>query len=163
VQFRNVTPAAFVARHRAPMVMTTRAHQLAQFVVYPSPLTMLADAPSAYENAGHRLVPGADFLRLVPTVWDKTQGAAGEWAKWIAVARRHGNIWYMGVLGDETARTVRVPLRFLGDGHWRVRAWIDGATPTDVTRRTGEVSAATLLGIPLSPSGGAALIFTRHR
>jgi alpha-glucosidase len=55
--FRNVAPARFVARKKAPEVMTTRAHQLALFVVFPSPPGVLADDPAAYQDgrmASHR-------------------------------------------------------------------------------------------------------------
>ena len=158
--FRNVTPAAFVARHHAPMVMTTRAHQLAQFVVYPSPLTVLADAPSAYAAADGRLAPGADFLRMVQATWNETRGVAGDWARWIAVARRHGRDWYVGVINDQHARTVTIPLAFIGGGRWRLRAWIDGSTPADIVEKRGEASAQTRLGIPLGPNGGATLVIS---
>ena len=95
--FRNVAPAAFVARKKLPEVMTTRAHQLAMFVVYPSPLQSLADAPAAYLDDRNRPLPETGFLRLVPATWDETRGVAGAWGKWIAVARRSGKRWFVGV------------------------------------------------------------------
>jgi len=72
--FRNTTSAAFVVRHTLPQVMTTRAQQLAMFVVYPSPLQSLADAPSAYIDAAGHLAPGGAFRRIVPAAWDETRG-----------------------------------------------------------------------------------------
>jgi len=160
--FRNVTPAAFSPKAPAPEVMTTRAHQLALFVLYPSPLTSLADAPVAYRSADGRWAPGVAFIRQVPTTWDETRGIAGAMGEWIAVARRKGDRWYVGAITDSTARTVTLPLAFLKDGRWRVRAWLDGDTPRAIDDRMGEVAATTRLGVPLAANGGAALVFERR-
>ncbi|KQN27595.1 hypothetical protein ASE88_14700 [Sphingomonas sp. Leaf38] len=159
--FRNVTPAAFSPQAPAPEVMTTRAHQLALFVLYPSPLTSLADAPVAYRTSDGRWAPGVTFLRDVPTTWDATRGIAGAMGEWIAVARRKGNRWYVGAITDGRTRAVSLPLAFLKDGRWTVRAWLDGTTPTALDRRTGEVGATGTLGVRMSANGGAALIFER--
>lgn len=160
--FRNVAPGAFVPRHRLPQVMTTRAQQLAMFVVYPSPLQSLCDAPSAYLDANGRPTPGAGFLRLVPATWDGTRGIAGAWGRWIAVARRSGARWFVGVMTDETPRTVALPFGFLGDGRWRLRALVDGAQPTDVAGHAGTVRAGDTLRVPLAARGGAVLVLDRE-
>ena len=44
--FDNVTRADFTPRNRAPMVMGTRAHQTALFVVFESELQMVSDRPT---------------------------------------------------------------------------------------------------------------------
>lgn len=160
--FRNVTPAAFSPQAPAPEVMTTRAHQLALFVLYPSPLTSLADAPVAYRTPDGRWARGVSFLRVVPTTWDETRGVAGAIGQWIAVARRKGPRWYLGAITDGTTRTVYLPLDFLSHGRWTVRAWADGASPTSIDERTGEVGADGRLGVTLAANGGAALIFERR-
>jgi len=159
--FRNVAPAAFVARHPLPEVMTTRAQQLAMFVVYPSPLQSLADAPGAYLDPSGHPMPGADFLRMVPATWDETHGIAGEWARWIAVARRSSRRWFVGVMGDEQPRIVALPLGFLGGGRWHVRALIDGARPTEVTGHAGTVNGRGNLRVPIGARGGGVLVFDR--
>ena len=117
--FRNVTSAKFVARNHAPQMMTTRTHQLALFVAFPSPFTVLADAPNAYEDEHGILAPGANFIRLVPTVWDETRGTAGEFGHMIAIARRKGTTWFVGVLNNEQPRNVPIPLDFLAKGRWQ--------------------------------------------
>lgn len=156
--FRNVAPADFTARKKLPEVMTTRAHQLAMFVVYPSPLQSLADAPTAYLDARGRPLPETEFLRLVPATWNETHGVAGAWGKWIAVARRSGKRWFVGVMNDGDARNVELPLHFLQSGRWHVTALIDGAHPTDVAGHEGSVTRATSLRVPLHATGGAALV-----
>lgn len=160
--FRNVSPSAFDPRSDAPEVMTTRAQQLAMTVVYPSPMLVLADSPSTYLRPNGTPVPGAEFLFNVPTAWNQTVGLAGAFGRWIAVARRKGAVWYVGVMNDEQARTVAIPLDFLGGGRWRVASWIDGATPAAVVRKAGTLDTDhRRLIVPLAASGGAALRFTK--
>jgi alpha-glucosidase len=155
--FRNVTPAAFEARNTGPLVKTTRAHQLAMYVVYTSAFACLADAPSAYETADKRPAPGADFLMAVPTTWDETRAVAGEFGRYVVVARRSGRDWYVGAMNDETARTISLPLGFLKGGRWKVERWSDGASPTDVATVVSRVPGRGKLTLSLASSGGAAL------
>lgn len=160
--FRNRTPANFTARHEAPEVATTRAQQLAMTVVYPSPLLVLADAPAAYLDAQGRPVPGFDFLRRVPTVWDETRGIAGAFGRWIAVARRRGPNWYVGVMNDGQARHVRLPLDFL-HGRFAVERWGDGTKPDEIMRTRGTIGSRETIDLSLAPAGGAALLLTPMR
>jgi alpha-glucosidase len=63
--FGQVTRAEFVARQMDPVVMGTRAHQIALFVVLETPLPSVADSPSAYENE-----PSFEFIKQVPTSFE---------------------------------------------------------------------------------------------
>jgi alpha-glucosidase len=46
--------------------MTTRAHGLAQYVVYDSPFAMVSDSPDAYRKPDGGWADGADFVAEVP-------------------------------------------------------------------------------------------------
>jgi alpha-glucosidase len=150
--FRHATPADFQVINSPPQVQTTRAHGLAMFVVYESPFQMVSDSPDAYANAA-----GFDFVKAVPTVWDETRFLAGDIDEYVAVARRKGRDWYIGVMGNEQPREVRLPLGFLGSGKFRARVYEDGATPATLNESTREVKAADTLTLKLAPSGGAAV------
>jgi alpha-glucosidase len=153
--FRNVTPAEFEPRDKGPLVMTTRAHQLAMYVVYESPLQMVADSPAAYRGQ-----TGAEFIRFVPTSWDETRVLAGEIGKYIVVARRRGRVWFVGAMTNEEPRTLKVPLKFLGRGPHTLDAFADGADaardPKQVSGSTSTVRAGGTLTLRLGPSGGYA-------
>jgi alpha-glucosidase len=140
--------------------MTTRAQQLALYVVYTSPFACVSDTPSAYETADQKLVPGADFLKRVPTTWDETRALAGEFGQFIVVARRKGKEWYVGAINDETARQIRIPLNFLGAGHWTLSRWTDGNKPAAVTTGEETIDGGGSFDLDLASSGGAALILT---
>lgn len=150
--FRNVAPAQFAPAFTAPQVMGTRAHQLAMYVVYESPLQMVADSPDVYVDA-----PGADFLSLVPTNWDETRVLAGAIGEYIVVARRHGRDWYLGAMSNEAARTLEIDLSWLGEGEFDATLWRDGETATDVVRERPAMGAGRKLRLALAGGGGAAL------
>lgn len=150
--YRNRTPATFAPHPVGPEVQTTRGQTLAMYVVYESPLESIADSPDAYRGQ-----PGLDFLAAVPATWDETRFLTGELGEHIAVARRSGRTWYIGAMTD-AARTITLPLGFLGTGRYRARTWTDGATPTDLVTATRAVTARDALTLTLAASGGAAAI-----
>ena len=157
--FRNVAPADFEPRNDLPFVQTTRAHGLSMYVVYDSPLAIVADSPDTYADMGD----GLDFIRAVPAAWDETRFIEGEVGEYIAVARREGRTWYVGAMNGEAARTVTLPLSFLGNGRYDARLWSDGATPAAVVRTSRTVSAADTLTLDLAATGGAVAILTPRR
>jgi alpha-glucosidase len=153
--FRNVAPADFRMRGDLPMVQSTRAHGLAMYVVYLSPLQAVADSPDTYAASP----AGFDFIRQVPTSWDETRFLAGETGAYIVLARRKGKSWYLGAMNDEKARTVSVSLDFLGARSAEARIWSDGAAPDAVQVETKRVSRDTPLTLNLAATGGAVAAF----
>jgi alpha-glucosidase len=150
--FRNRTPATFEVVNSPPQVQTTRGHGLGMFVVYESPFQMVADSPDIYANA-----PGYDFIKLVPAAWDETRFISGDIDSYVAVARRKGGTWYIGVMGNEQGRDVNLPLGFLGEGRFKARIWEDGSAPTALNISDRVVGAADSITVRLAPSGGAAI------
>ena len=77
----NAAKADFKPIFNRPMSQGTRCHQLAMYVVFESPLQMLADSPSNYRREPESLA----FLSKVPAVWDETRvlsAAIGEYILW---------------------------------------------------------------------------------
>jgi alpha-glucosidase len=157
--FRNAARGEFKAQDIAPMSQGTRAHQLAMYVVYESPLVMLADYPEAYDNN-----PGLEFIKTVPTVWDDTRVPLGEPGKFIVVARQKGTAWYLGAMTNWDARDLDVPLNFLAAGDYEARIYADGPRAaqdgTDLSVSTKRLASNGSLGLHLAPGGGAAIILT---
>ena len=157
--FHNAARGRFKAQDIEPLSQGTRAHQLAMYVVYESPLVMISDYPEAYADQ-----PGIDFLEKVPTVWDDTLVLQGKPAESIVVARRKGNDWYIGAMTNWDARDIAIPLKFIGRGNYRARIYADGAdadkvaTSLDVSSRW--VKASETLNIHLAPGGGLAIFIT---
>jgi alpha-glucosidase len=156
--FRNVTAAEFAPRNELPLVMSTRAHQLAMYVVYDSPLQMLSDSPSAYRGE-----PGAEFLKVVPATWDETKVLDGRIGEYVVIARRHGSDWFVGAMTD-AARKLTLPLGFLGDGAFEATVFSDSpesaVTPTKLAItpvRLVSKKGGAKLAVDLAPGGGAAI------
>jgi len=153
--FRNQTPETFQWRFFLPTVMTTRAHGLAMFVVYESPLQTVADTPDAY--AGQ---PETAFIGQVPTTWDETRFLSGEIGQSIVLARRKGRDWYVGAMTNADGRAVSLPLDFLGRGRFEATVYADGEAADRTTITKQAVGADTTLTLYLKPSGGAAISIT---
>ncbi len=158
----NLQKNNFRPMYTRPASVGTRAHQLAMYVVYLSPLQMLADSPSHY-RASPDCLP---FLRRVPVTWDETRVLAAEVGEVVALARRHGDTWYVGALTDWTARDLSVPLDFLPAGKYAVTAWSDGVNAdrygSDVALTRREVDSTTRLDIHMAPGGGFAAIVEKR-
>lgn len=149
--FRNVKPQDFKIVNSPPQVQTTRGQALAMFVVYDSPLQVVADSPDVYEGAA-----GLDFISEVPTAWDETRFIDGEIGQSVVLARRKGTDWYVGAMNNEQGRTVTVPLGFLGEGRFSAVIREDGSDATDlIESRRDVLSTADSLLLKLAPSGGA--------
>lgn len=152
--FRNSTPETYVARPVMPMTQTTRGQAIAQYVVYESPLQMVADDPTAYQNA-----PGFDFIKQVPTAWDETRFISGTPETYIALARRKGKRWYIGAMTNGKGRNITIPLSFLGAGQFTATVWQDGTGANEVERTFRKVNSSDTLMVRMSRGGGAAAIF----
>ena len=154
--FNNVTKAEFEPRDKNPMVMGTRCHQLALFVVFESPFMMVADHPAAYDGQKE-----TEFLKAVPTTWDETRVLNGRPARFITIARRKGQEWYVGSITNWDPREVEVPLSFLRGGKYSAEIYADGPNaaqqPKESVLEKRSVDAGTVLKLKLAPGGGAAI------
>jgi len=157
--FRNATREEFGPRNLKPMVMTTRAHQTALFVVFESPFMMVSDYPGAYE--GQQEMP---FLSAVPASWDETRVLNTKVGDYITIARRHGKDWYVGSIAGSHGATLDIPLEFLGAGEFKAETYSDapdaGVHPTKTVVETKNVNKATTLKAVLASGGGQAIRIT---
>ena len=157
----NATKENFRPIFTQPMSQGTRCHQLAMYVIYESPLQMLADSPSNY----YREQECMEFLSQVPTVWDETRVLDGQVGDYILVARRSWDTWFIGAMTDWTPRELTVDLSFLGSGSWWVKMYEDGINAhrlaIDYKKKVTDVDSSRKLTVKLAPGGGWAAMFTR--
>ncbi len=154
--FRNVTKAEFEAHDREPLVMGTRAHQLAMYAIYEAAFQMVSDHPAAYKDQ-----PAFDLIKAVPAAWDETRVLNGMPGESITVARRRGDEWYLGSMTNWQARDLDLPLAFLGAGQYRAEIYADAIDAdrfpknTSIVKQT--VDRLTHLKPHLAPGGGYAV------
>ena len=157
----NLPMSSFKPMFTTPASMGTRCQQLAMYVVYESPLQMLADSPTRYMREPECMA----FLAPVPSVWDRTVVLDAKVGAYVLVARQSGAEWYMGGMTDEEARTLTADLSFLGEGTWTVEIWQDGINAdrngNDFKHVTQTVDRGTKLELRMAPGGGWAVRLRR--
>lgn len=150
----NTQEKHFIPRFERPMSQGTRVHQLAMYVIYESPLQMLADSPSHYRREAETM----EFLSAVPTVWDETAVLDAEVAGYVLLARRHGDDWYVGGMTDWTQRSFTVDLSFLDPGGYTAHIYSDGPNASryasDFQKQVQPVTQNSRLKIDMAAGGG---------
>lgn len=140
-----------------PASVGTRCHQLGMYVVYESPLQMLADTPTAYEKEPECM----QFLSQVPVVWDETKVISAAVGEHIIVARRNGDTWYLGGMAGEKGGSFEIPLDFI-KGNKTMTSWEDGVNvdlnAEDFAVRTKKVKAGDKISVSMYDGGGFAAI-----
>jgi len=150
----NANRAGFAPNFDRPSSQGTRCHQMAMYVVFESPLQMLADSPSHYQREPEMM----DFLRAVPTEWDETKVIDGRIGEYVLVARRHGNEWFVGAMTDWASRDLELDLSFLPAGKFQIDLYEDGINADryaqDFKRVQQSVTNMTKLRLHLAEGGG---------
>ena len=158
--FRAVTAADYVARYTRPLVLGTRCHMLAMYVVLESYLPMVCDDPTAYEDQ-----KGFDFIKNIPGTWDETRVPVAIPGGWAAIARRRSTDWFLGAINSSTARDAAIPLSFLPPGRYEATIYSDAPDaalhPNNLNRETRIVQALDSLTTPLAAGGGLAVRFRK--
>ncbi len=127
---RNATKGNYRPVNSEAMSQGTRCRQLAQYIIFESPLNMMCDNPSNYMLEKECTA----FISAVPTVWDNTIALDGKIGEYIAIARQHGNDWYVGAMTNWNERTLDIDLSFLPDGNYQVEIYQDGVNANRVAR-----------------------------
>ena len=142
-----------------PMGTGTRAYQMALYVVFESPLQMLADNPVLYR----REHPCTEFLAAVPTTWDSLRVLRAACGREVVVARRKGDKWYVGGITNDRPYTTEIALDFLPAGRtFTMTSFEDGVNAdlqaTDYRKRVREVDASTVVKVEMVRNGGWAAV-----
>ena len=143
-QYKNQTPA---------VVWNTRAAELSKFVIYESPLTVVCDHPDNILNQ-----PGADFLKIVPTTWDDIHFIDGYPGEYVAIAKRTGNDWFIGVMNNSKEKEITIKLDFISAGEHAIEIWADAKdankAPKNLKITSQKIKSGELVRIKLANNGG---------
>ncbi len=161
---RNYSRDSFRASFYRPGSQGTRAHQVALYVVFDSPLVMLCDSPTDYERNAPAML---SFIRDIPTVFDGASVVEGEAGRYIVTRREKDGAWYIGGITGWEERNITVSFDFLPAGEWMVRIFKDGPNAARVGEDTIEesisVTSRSVRGIHMAPGGGFAMIITKKQ
>lgn len=93
---------------------TTDAFQLATSILFQNPVQNFALAPNNLTDAPAAAI---DFMKQVPTTWDETVFIDGYPGKYVVLARRHGDKWYIaGVSAEQEPLKLKLDLPMLQKG-----------------------------------------------
>lgn len=146
-------------------VHTTRAKQLALFIVLYSPLQMASDKVENYRNQ-----PAFELIRRCPTTWDQTIVPQADIGRYLTIARRSGSQWFVASITNEDARKLELPLTFLNANTTYTAIVFADAEGTDWQSNPAEVRIDTLqviskdtLPLHLPAGGGQTIILSPQK
>jgi len=139
-------------------LQVSKAQQLALTVIYYSPIQSMLwyGRPADYQLPGE-----IEFFKYVPTVWDRTLHIKGEMSRYITVARKKDNDWFIGSIANEPYQT-DIKLDFLDKGKTYDASIYEDDGKGGIIKSTRQVNANSKLMIDVSPKGGQAVMI-RHR
>ncbi|HKK42411.1 MAG TPA: glycoside hydrolase family 97 protein [Bacteroidales bacterium] len=150
----NMDSVNFRPLYSRPESQGTRAHQVALYVIYESPLQMLADSPSNYMKEQET----TDYIVKIPVVWDDIVGLDGKVGDYVLLARRTGKDWYVGAITDWKSRDLKLDLSFLPAGKYDLDIFEDGINAdryaSDYKHYKTTAASGDVMTIHLAPGGG---------
>jgi alpha-glucosidase len=157
----DYTPVTF-----SKLTRTGHCHQLALAVIFESAVQNYADSIEAYEESA-----GKAFLKQVPAAWDQTVLLEGYPGRFVTIARKSGEEWFVGTICAAGGRTAHVALNFLEEGvsyqaeiyeevfgdldHYRFKH------STEITVRQESVTKQNVLHLKLKVNGGSVIRLTK--
>ncbi|MCM2369614.1 glycoside hydrolase family 97 protein [Aporhodopirellula aestuarii] len=100
-------------RQKGPRKMnsyiSTVVSEVARNLVIYTGLVTLPDAPEEYLKKADLF----EYLKQMPATWDDSRVLHSKIGKYITVARRSGDAWFVGSVSDQTAQTLNISLGFL--------------------------------------------------
>lgn len=139
-------------------IKNTHAHQLALPVIFYSPLQTLYwyDRPDLIEE-----VPELEFFDQVPVTFDETNVIHDKIGEYVTIARRSGDDWFVGCIGNDDARKISIPMDFLDkEKTYTAHIYEDDdkiKTTTRVKVSVRKVKSKDVLNFDLKAKGGVAI------
>ena len=159
---RNAVKGNFNAVFSQPMSMGTRAHQTALYIVFESPLQMLADNPSNYL----RDETYTRYLAQMPVTWQDTKVLYADAGKAIIIARKHGDKWYVGGITNWEPFFREVSLNFLGEGNYQAEILSDGINANkmgeDYKIEKVQIKKSSTMKINMASGGGFTAVISAN-
>ncbi len=133
---------------------TSDAFELALSVIFLSGIQHIADIPRGINSAPEYV---KDYLKELPASWDEVQFIDGFPGKYVVIARKAGNKWYVaGINGDKTEKQINMDLSFLKQ-YKSGQLITDGSDANSFSQT--KIKPAKDIRISLRPAGGFVMVF----
>ena len=136
---------------------TTDIFEMASGIIMQTSVQCVAMQPNNLEELPQFEM---DFLKGLPTTWDETRYIDGYPGKYVVMARRHGNDWYVAGLSAEKqplALTLNLPMFAAGQ---TLQYYVDDKKTGEPTLTTLKIDKKGQAKVILQPNGG--LILTQQ-
>jgi alpha-glucosidase len=148
----DYTPTVLDPKIRGVRLVTTPAFEIALPVIFESGIQHLGLVPDEIKLISDEV---KTYLQNVPTVWDETKLIDGYPAKYVIIARRSGDTWYIaGINGQNEAKEFTVDLSVLGQIGKNRTLITDGPDRTFSTRTI----TSQKVNVKVQPNGGFVII-----
>lgn len=151
----NANKANFKISNDKPMVLGTRCHQLAEYVLFFGPTQMICDSPSNYKNEQESL----KLIAEIPTVWDNSVPVAGKVGEYLIIARQKDDVWFVGGMSNWASRDVSFKTDFLPENtNFKATIYKDGINAdrfaTDYKIEEMSINSESNLKLHIAQGGG---------
>jgi alpha-glucosidase len=100
-----------------------------------------------------------EFYKLIPTTWSETIYLKGELGKYVSIARRNGENWFLGNIAGTAAWKDAIRLSFLKSGvTYNTTIYADNGRG-GIIKQVTAVKRNDILPIDIKPSEGTAVYF----
>ena len=135
--------------------LTSNVFQLATSVLYQNPVQMFGLTPNNLQDVPQYEL---EFLKNVPTTWDETVFIDGYPGKYIVLARRHKNTWYIaGINAQDETLSIQVKLPMIKAGEI-VKIYEDGKKSSDKGFVTKKLKKNEEIKLNIPHNGGVLIM-----
>lgn len=155
----DYTPVCFSDYSSEIKHLTSNAHELALSVVFESGIQHLADRRESYLNQRPEV---KKFLSDLPVTWDDTWFIEGFPGKYIVLARKHGEDYFIaGINGEDSNRSFVFRPQFLENSSWKVEEFCDGSHDREISYKSYKITNNDKLTASLASRGGFIMVLRK--
>lgn len=139
---------------------TSDAFQLATSILYQNAVQNFALSPTNLTDAPAEAI---EFMKAVPTTWDETLYIDGYPGRYVVLARRHGDTWYIaGVSAEQEPLKLKLDLLMLAKDQvveiYADPAKLKSMTPGVIEKRDLKVKKPAEVPLTILPSSGFVIV-----
>ncbi len=139
---------------------TSDAFQLATSILYQNAVQNFALSPTNLTDAPAEAI---EFMKAVPTTWDETLYIDGYPGRYVVLARRHGDTWYIaGVSAEQEPLKLKLDLPMLAKDQvveiYADPAKLKSMTPGVIEKRDLKVKKPAEVPLTILPSSGFVIV-----
>lgn len=139
---------------------TSDAFQLAASILYQNAVQNFALSPTNLTDAPAEAI---EFMKAVPTTWDETLYIDGYPGRYVVLARRHGDTWYIaGVSAEQEPLKLKLDLPMLAKDQvveiYADPAKLKSMTPGVIEKRELKVKKPAEVPVTILPSSGFVIV-----